>query len=110
MIRIFLVVLAATLAITLFLPAAAQQRAPYGMDTVPAAEQAREAASPTPATQATPQRPIPPRTLRAYWHLFIAFAFAWALLFGYLLYLGARTRRIERELEELRSFGPEPPL
>jgi CcmD family protein len=98
--------IATVLALALAAPAAAQQASPYGMDTVPAAEQVREAASPAPATQAAPGRPVPPRTLRAYWHLFIAFAFAWALLFAYLLYLGARTRRIERELEQLRSLPP----
>jgi CcmD family protein len=106
MTRPLLLGLVTVLALALSVPAPAQ-RSPYGMDTVPAAEQVREAASPTPATQATPHRPIPPRTLRAYWHLFIAFAFAWALLFGYLLYLGARTRRIEREMERLRGLPPE---
>jgi CcmD family protein len=103
--KLFLGIVTAA-AVALSAPAAAQQASPYGMDTVPAAEQVREAASPAPVTQATAQRPVPPRTLRAYWHLFIAFAFAWALLFGYLLYLGARTRRIERDLEQLRSMSP----
>jgi CcmD family protein len=103
--KLFLGIVTAV-ALALSTPAVAQQASPYRMDTVPAAEQVREAASPAPATQAAPQRPVPPRTLRAYWHLFIAFAFAWALLFGYLLYLGARTRRIERDLEQLRSMPP----
>jgi len=106
MTRSLLFGLATAFALALAVPGVAQQISPYGVDTVPTAEQVREAATPTPATQATPQRPVPPRTLRAYWHLFVAFAFAWALLFGYLLYLGARTRRIERELEQLRSLPP----
>ncbi len=43
----------------------------------------------------------PPRTLRAYWHLFVAFALAWILLFGYVVYVGRRFARVERELAEL---------
>ncbi len=42
-----------------------------------------------------------PRTLRGYWHLFIAFALAWALLFGYALFLGGRFRRLERDVQRL---------
>ena len=42
-----------------------------------------------------------PRTLRAYWHLFIAFALAWILLFGYVVYVGRRFARVERELGEI---------
>jgi CcmD family protein len=41
------------------------------------------------------------RTLRPYWHVFIAFALAWALLFGYALSLGRRFGRLERELAGL---------
>jgi CcmD family protein len=77
-------------------PAAAVIAAPA--ETAPAAEGAA-------ALQAQPIRPAaaqPPRTLRAYWHLFIAFAVTWLLLFGYTLTVGRRWARLERELQELR--------
>jgi CcmD family protein len=48
-------------------------------------------------------RYTPPRTLRAYWHLFAAFAAAWVLLFGYTLSIARRFGRIEREMEGLRG-------
>jgi CcmD family protein len=49
------------------------------------------------------QAAAPPRTLRAYWHVFIAFALAWALLFGYTISLGRRFRRVEDEVDRLRG-------
>lgn len=45
-----------------------------------------------------PQRAAPPRTLRDYTHVFVAFALAWILLFGYVLSLGRRWSAVEREL------------
>lgn len=48
-----------------------------------------------------PQRAAPPRTLRAYWHVFIAFAIVWALLFGYALSVGRRFGRLEDEVRRL---------
>ena len=54
-----------------------------------------EAASPAPAGAAFQG---PPRTLRGYWHLFVAFAIAWLLLFGYTVSLVRRFARVEREL------------
>lgn len=42
----------------------------------------------------------PPRTLRAYWHVFIAFAVTWLLLFGYALSLGRRWAALERQLQQ----------
>ena len=50
-----------------------------------------------------PLREPPPRTLRAYWHVFIAFAVTWLLLFGYALTVGRRFGRLEEELRRLRS-------
>jgi CcmD family protein len=50
-----------------------------------------------------PQRTAPARTLRAHWHVYIAFAVVWALLFGYLLSLGRRFRRVEDEVSRLAS-------
>jgi len=40
----------------------------------------------------------PPRTLRAYWHVFTAFTVAWLLVFGYAISLGRRFGRLEREI------------
>ena len=48
-----------------------------------------------------PQRAAPPRTLRDYWHVFVAFALAWVLLFGYVVSLGRRFARVERDLQRL---------
>ncbi|MEW5927849.1 MAG: CcmD family protein [Gemmatimonadota bacterium] len=45
-----------------------------------------------------PQRAVPPRTLRDYTHVFVAFAVAWLLLFGYVVSLGRRWSAVEREL------------
>jgi CcmD family protein len=41
------------------------------------------------------------RTMRGYWHLFIAFALSWVVLFGYVVSLGSRFGKLERELERL---------
>jgi CcmD family protein len=41
----------------------------------------------------------PPRTLRAYWHVFIAFAVTWLLLFGYVISLGRRWSALERQVQ-----------
>lgn len=86
-------------------PLAAQETA------YPAAEQgaaspagATEAASaPAPGSSGLPQRAAAPRTLRDYTHVFVAFALAWLLLFGYALSLGRKFARIEREMESLRG-------
>jgi CcmD family protein len=48
-------------------------------------------------------QPPPPRTLRAYWHVFIALGLAWLLVFGYTLSLGRRFRALEREVDTLRG-------
>lgn len=74
---------------------------------------ATEAAAPTtisaPAAAAAeggyglPQAAAPPRTLRAYWHVFIAFALAWGLLFAYALWLGRKFGALEAEVARLRS-------
>ena len=76
-------------------PAAAAQQAP--------------AAAPAPAehslrrTAFAGEQLAPPRTLRAYWHVFIAFALAWAFLFGYVVSIGRRFRTLEREVDTLRG-------
>jgi CcmD family protein len=90
-------------------PAAAQDAPAYGAQAqTPPAAAADETAN-TEATQAlrrTAQNsaPVnPPRTLRAYWHVFVAFAVAWALVFGYTLSLGRRFRRLEDQLTGLET-------
>jgi len=80
-----------TLAATLAGPASAQAAAPPAAVTQPSA-------SALPGVQA----PAPPRTLRAYWHVFIAFGLAWLFLFGYAVSLGRRFRSLEREVEALK--------
>jgi CcmD family protein len=57
--------------------------------------------APAGATSALPARQAPPRTLRAYWHVFIAFAIAWGLLFGYVVLIARRSRRLEEQLDGL---------
>jgi CcmD family protein len=49
------------------------------------------------------QASAPPRTLRAYWHVFIAFALAWLLLFGYAVSLSRRFRKLEQDVDALRG-------
>ncbi|MDP9347602.1 MAG: CcmD family protein [Gemmatimonadota bacterium] len=54
-----------------------------------------------------PQRAAPPRTLRDHWHVFVAFALAWVLLFGYVVSLGRRFARVERDLRRLGGISGE---
>jgi len=78
---------------------------------LPPAARASAQGSPPPAAVAQPsasalpgeQTPAPPRTLRAYWHVFIAFGLAWLFLFGYALSLGRRFRKLENEIDSLRG-------
>jgi CcmD family protein len=51
------------------------------------------------------QAPAPPRTLRAYWHVFTAFTLAWLFLFGYALSLGRRFRRLEEQVAVAEGTG-----
>jgi CcmD family protein len=50
-----------------------------------------------------PEQATPPRTLRAYWHVFAAFAFAWLMILGYAVSLARRFRRLESQVEQLGS-------
>ena len=55
-------------------------------------------------TVADDARPAtPPATMRAYWHVFAAFAIAWLAIFGYAISLGRRFRNLEREVDALRG-------
>jgi CcmD family protein len=60
-------------------------------------------AAPAEPSTGLPQRPAQPRTMRDYWHVFIAFAITWLLLFGYALSLGRRFSRLEAEVRRLRT-------
>ena len=56
-----------------------------------------------------PERAPQARTMRAYWHVFIAFAVTWLLLFGYALSVGRRFGQLESELQRLASSRDGPP-
>lgn len=71
---------------------------------------AQETATPDAAAQepitssGLPVRDSAPRTLRAYWHVFIAFGITWLLLFGYAVSVGRRFGRLEQELGRLEGL------
>ncbi|HYW08186.1 MAG TPA: CcmD family protein [Longimicrobium sp.] len=73
---------------------------------LPAAPARAQEPTPAPATYSAqsglPAANQPPRTLRAYWHLFAAFAFAWLMILGYAISLARRFRRLEEHI------GPAP--
>jgi CcmD family protein len=104
--------------IRLILLAAALVSAPLAVSAAPALARAQATApaasadtagppiTAAPAAGSTHGLPIqaaPPRTLRAYWHVFVAFTLAWVMVFGYALWLGARFSKLEREVESLRG-------
>jgi CcmD family protein len=66
-----------------------------------AAQSAESGAQPATEPSGLPVRATPPPTMRAYWHVFAAFAIAWALLFAYAIFLGRRFASLERELRRL---------
>ena len=85
----------------------AQDTAPAQTEAAAAVDQGGTAVVDAPAVQSNglPVAPPPPRTLRAYWHVFVAFAIAWALLFGYVVVLGRRFGSLEREVTRLEGSG-----
>ena len=95
------------LALTGAAPVAAQESAPSTTEATlvqvdPAAEAAQAAG---PASSGLPQVAPPPRTLRAYWHVFAAFAVAWGLLFGYAIFLARRSGALEEQVKRLEGSG-----
>jgi CcmD family protein len=84
-------------------PAHAQPPAPTtGAAASPVTGAPAPAASASAASPAAGvQRATPPRTLRAYTHVFAAFAIAWVLLFGYLVFIARKFRRVEEQVEAL---------
>ncbi len=99
----------------LLLALAAVPAASQGPDTpvssedvmrTPAVGLDQPATAPAGAEPALLERAAPPRTLRAYWHVFLAFALTWILLFGYVLSLGWRLGSLERDLAALHRGVP----
>ncbi|HET7322543.1 MAG TPA: CcmD family protein [Longimicrobiaceae bacterium] len=85
-------------------PAPARAQATAGDSVV--TEAASTEAAPAVQADGLPVRPTPPRTLRAYWHVFAAFAVAWVLLFGYALTIGRRFGALDREIRRLEGERP----
>jgi hypothetical protein len=113
----FVAVLALAGVLALAAPAAAQQvpageAATAAVPATPPASQestpSNDAAAQAPSTSnGLPSEPAPPRTLRAYWHVWIAFTLAWLLLFGYVVSIARRWARVERDLDAVsRGAGP----
>jgi len=50
-------------------------------------------------------RPVAPRSMRPYWHLFIAFGLTWVLLLGYVVSLARRFARLEETAHQLGRNG-----
>lgn len=67
------------------------------------AEGTVSAGEPSPNASGLPRQAPPPRTLRAHWHVYGAFAIAWLLVFGYALSLGRRFGVLDRELRQLEG-------
>src|SRR4051812_17300902 len=76
-------------------PACAQDSAAAAQISAPATTPAAATAAPSPTSNGLPTEPAPPRTLRAYKHVWIAFTLAWLLLFGYVVSVGRRFSKVE---------------
>lgn len=93
--------------LTAAVPVAAQEGAPSVTEaTLVQVDPAADAAQPAgPVSSGLPQVAPPPRTLRAHWHVFVAFAVAWGLLFGYALLLARRSAALEEQVKRLEGSG-----
>jgi CcmD family protein len=95
-IRIVLLALFALLTAPATAPSLAQApAAPATESAAPTAVDASQSGS------GLPGRATPPRTLRAYAHVFAAFAIAWVLLFGYVVFIARKFRRVEEQVDAL---------
>jgi CcmD family protein len=101
--RVFTLLCVLTVLAVLPLPAQIQDaEAPPVTESIPTTT-----VDPQPEAQAVssglPERAPQARTMRAYWHVFIAFGVTWLLLFGYALTVGRRFGRLEEEVHRLAS-------
>ena len=99
-IRIVLLALFALLAAPAAGPSMIAQ-APAASSTEAAASTAAPAAGAAQSGSAALPRYTPPRTLRAYAHVFVAFSVAWVLLFGYVVFIARKFRRVEEQVNAL---------
>ncbi|HYR07603.1 MAG TPA: CcmD family protein [Longimicrobium sp.] len=99
-IRIVLLALFALLAAPVLGPSVDAQ-APAASSAQAAAPTAAPAADAAQSGSAALPRYTPPRTLRAYTHVFVAFAVAWVLLFGYVVFIARKFRRVEEQVNAL---------
>lgn len=53
--------------------------------------------------QAAQNTPGPPREMRQFWHVFIAYAIAWLLVFVWILTILRRIRRVDDRLTKLEG-------
>jgi CcmD family protein len=98
-IRIVLLALFALLAAPAATPMLVAQEPAATPAAAPSAAPAADAAAQTGGSSLP--RYTPPRTLRAYTHVFVAFAIAWVLLFGYVVFLSRKFRRVEEQVDAL---------
>lgn len=84
----------------------------HAQEPVPAAETQAPAALPNASqalrttAQSLPDQTAPPRTLRAYWHVFAAFTFAWVMILGYAISLARRFKRLEQQVDAMGGERP----
>ncbi len=83
-------------------PAAASTGASAASLSVRAGQAAPSTTEP-PGVQASgpPVQSAPARSMRAYWHVFIAFGITWVLIFGFALSIGRRFGRLEVEIQRM---------
>ncbi|HEY0152720.1 MAG TPA: CcmD family protein [Longimicrobium sp.] len=84
-------------------PLRAQEPAPAA--TAPAAATPDASQALRTNVQTLPEQSAPPRTLRAYWHVFAAFTFAWLMILGYAISLARRFKRLEQQVDAMGSGG-----
>lgn len=57
-------------------------------------------AAPALAQESMPAQALGQQSLRAYWHVFIAYALVLVLVLGYVVSIARRLAHVERKLEE----------
>src|SRR5687767_7768378 len=89
--------------LALFALLAAPAAGPSLVALQPAATEAAAPAADAAAQTSSAGLPryTPARTMRAYAHVFVAFAVAWVLLFGYVVFIARKFRRVEEQVEAL---------